>query len=91
MPRKRQYQNDADRQAAHRARKQDSDAQLMFTLHQLDEALWNAGDRGDGLALACRCSSIAAMLKRLIRAFDARPGDTDNKPALPDRKDNATL
>jgi hypothetical protein len=91
MPRQRKYGSDADRQAAHRARKQNGDAQLMFTLHQLDEALWNAGDRGDGLALACRSSSIAAMLQRLIRAFDARPDDTESKPAPPDRKDNATL
>ena len=91
MPRQRQYRNDADRQAAHRARKQDGDAQLMFTLYQLDTALWNAGDRGDALALACRSSSLATMLQRLIRAFDARPDDTESKPALPDRKENVTL
>lgn len=91
MPRQRRYQNDADRQAAHRARKQDSDAQLMFTLYRLDEALWNAGDRGDALAQACRSSSLATMLQRLIQAFDARPDDAAGKPPAPERKEDAPL
>lgn len=75
MPRQRRYDNDADRQAAHRARKQDGDARLMSALYQLNEALWEAGDRGDTLALACRSTTNETMLQRLFEAFQARPDD----------------
>ena len=79
MPRQRQYESDADRQAAHRARKQDADARLLSALHQLNSALWDAGDRGDALALACRSTFTETMLKRLIQAFEARPDDVTDK------------
>ncbi len=77
MPRPREYDNDAQRQAAHRARKQDDEAEILCALSQLNTALWEAGDRGDPLALACRSTAITAMLKRLIKAFQARPGDAN--------------
>lgn len=91
MPRRRKYENDADRQAAHRARKQDGDARLLFALCQLNTALWDAGDRGDALAFTCRSTSSETMLQRLIQAFDARPDDTDSAPARKERKENTPL
>lgn len=91
MPRQRQYGSDADRQAAHRARKQDGDMRLLWALYQLNTALWNAGDRGDALALTCRSTSTATMVQRLIQAFDARPDNTDSKPAQPDSEEHTTL
>ncbi len=79
MPQPRQYRSNAERQAAHRARKQDDDVAIQIALSQLNTALWDAGDRGDDLALACRATLVTTMVKRLTRAFQARPDPAVSK------------
>jgi hypothetical protein len=73
MPRPREYANAAARQAASRQRKEEQALQLQEGLYRLQEALWDAGDRGDALALACRSSTHLTMLARLRVAFESRP------------------
>ncbi len=83
MPRPRQYATEAARQAAHRMRTQTNVDQLHSCLYQLEEALWDAGDRGDPLALACRASSLETMLARLTDAFKGLPAPSVQPPNDP--------
>jgi len=73
MPRPQKYPTPAARQAAHRLRKEAKEDLLLTALHRLEAALWDAGDRGDPLALACRSSTLPRMLERLTDAFASRP------------------
>lgn len=83
MPRPRQYATEAARQAAHRTRTQANADQLHCCLYQLEEAMWDAGDRGDPLALACRASSLETMLARLTDAFKNLPDTSVKSPKDP--------
>lgn len=60
----------AERQAAHRTRQETERNKLLAALYRLDTAMWEAGDRGDTLALACRTSSLESMLGRLATLFE---------------------
>jgi hypothetical protein len=73
MSRPQKYATPAARQAAHRLRKEAKEGELLTALYRLETALWEAGDRGDALALACRSGSLQSMLERLKVAFEARP------------------
>ena len=75
MPRPQKYADPAARQAAHRARQEAKQGLLLEALYRLETAMWEAGDRGDALALACRSGSLQSMLERLKDAFEARPND----------------
>ena len=89
MPRPRQYATEADRQAAHRTRTQANADQLRERLYRLEEAMWDAGDRGDPLALACRASSLETMLARLTNAFKSLPDTSVKSPQNPlERSEN---
>jgi hypothetical protein len=70
MPRTRQYQTRAEKQAAYRQREQGKDDALYARLYALERAVWAAGDAGDPVALACRSTTIEAMLSRLIAHFE---------------------
>jgi hypothetical protein len=70
MPRTRQYQTQAEKQAAYRQRESGKDDALYGRLYALERALWAAGDAGDALALTCRSTTIEAMLSRLIAHFE---------------------
>lgn len=83
MPRPRQYATEAARQAAHRTRTQAATDQLHSGLCRLEEAMWDAGDRGDPLALACRASSLKTMLARLTDAFKSLPNTSVKSPKNP--------
>ena len=72
MGRPKKYATSADRQAAHRERKETQDGDLRTLLYDLERAVWEASYRGDPLALACRSSSLPTMLERLQIAFEAR-------------------
>jgi hypothetical protein len=73
MPRQRKHLNAAERQAAFRARRDDKQAVLTDTVYQLYEAVWEAGQRGDELALSCHAFSAPATLAKLTEAFKQRP------------------
>jgi len=79
----RQYATEAARQAAHRTRTQANTDQLHSCLYQLEEAMWDAGDRGDPLALACRASSLETMLARLTDVFKSLPNISVEHPNDP--------
>jgi hypothetical protein len=70
MPRTRQYQTQAEKQAAYRKREQGKDDAPSARLYALERAVWAAGDAGDALALACRATTLEAMLSRLIANFE---------------------
>jgi hypothetical protein len=70
MPRTRQYQTQAEKQAAYRQREQGKDDTLYARLYALERAVWAAGDAGDPVALACRATTLEAMLERLIAHFE---------------------
>lgn len=72
MGRPKKYATAAERQAAHRERKETKDGDLVTQLYNLERAVWEASYRGDPLALACRSSSLPTMLERLQVAFEAR-------------------
>ena len=77
MGRPRQYESDAARQRACRARLAEQwvtvDRRALERLHQrldqLQQALWRAADRGDATAQACRAAHVETMLDKLIRHF----------------------
>jgi hypothetical protein len=83
MPRPRQYATEAARQAAHRTRTQANADQLHSCLYRLEEAMWDASERGDPLALACRASSLETMLARLTDAFKSLPNTSVEPPKDP--------
>ena len=78
MGRPRQYESDAARQRACRARQAAQwvtvDRRALERLHQrldqLQQALWRAAERGDPTARACQAISVETVLERLIRHFD---------------------
>jgi hypothetical protein len=70
MPRTRQYQTRAEKQAAYRKRESGKDDAIYGRLYALERAVWAAGDAGDTLALACRATTIEAMLDRLLAHFE---------------------
>jgi len=45
--------------------------------------MWDAGDRGDPLALACRASSLETMLARLTDVFKSLPNISVEHPNDP--------
>jgi hypothetical protein len=70
MPRTRQYQTQAEKQAAYRQRESKKDDALYARLYALERAVWEASERGEPVALACRATTLTAMLDRLIAHFE---------------------
>ncbi len=77
MPRQREHLNAAERQAAFRNRRDDKHAILANTVYQLYDAVWEAGKRGDELAMSCHAFSALATLVKLTEAFKLRTAHTD--------------
>ena len=78
MGRPRQYESDAERQRACRARREAATVRVerraLDGLHQrldrLQQALWRAAERGNPTARACQAASVETILEKLIRHFD---------------------
>jgi hypothetical protein len=62
MPRTRQYQTQAEKQAAYRQREQGKDDALYGCPYALERAVWAAGDAGDAVALACNRKRLHSAL-----------------------------
>ncbi len=80
MARPRKFEDDAARQAAHRAkikaewvevRRADLDA-LTARLERLQSAVADAAAQGDALALEARAGSVDTLLDNLVAAFARR-------------------
>ncbi len=80
MPRPRKFEDDAARQAAHRARRKSQVVEidraaldaLTARLDALHAAVADAAARGDALAQECRAGSVDTLLDNLIAAFERR-------------------
>jgi hypothetical protein len=78
MGRPRQFESDAARQRACRARREQEtvrvDRRALDGLHQrleqLQQALWRAAERGDPTARACQAASVETILEKLTRRFE---------------------
>jgi hypothetical protein len=69
MPRIRQYQTQGEKQAAYRQRQGVKDDAVYARLLALERAIWDASERGDAVATACRATTLEGMLDRLIVHF----------------------
>ena len=82
MPREREYDSHANRQAAYRKRQQDEQRETRGVLLRLENAIWEASYQGDKLALDCRAATLDAMLLLLAQLFEKRAGSLDVSVAL---------
>ncbi len=87
MSRPRSHSNNADRQAAYRARLKDSTTrvdraamdQFHLQLEALQDAVHSAAVLGHPLALACRAASIGTLLDKLTAEFN-KMNSVDERP-----------
>jgi hypothetical protein len=80
MGRPRQYESDAERQAAHRARDKAQWVEVPRDAHKahsdrldaLQQAIGEAAKQGDEMAKSCRAANVDTMLEKLAAWFESR-------------------